>query len=363
MSTSPPASGAGPRPLDDPGVRRTLRFVIAVTVVAAWAYSIDLSFGYLPVTLTAGLMMTPMPAPSLRLAVELLAKLCLWMLFGLVLIVPVQHMRVLGLALVALMIFAVFYTEAQGRLTVLDSTLMMVAVLVVLMSGASIDASFDMAKGVAKGAPLMFVAAWIAYAVFPESVIDRVPRTTLMEGDAVDRALFALRPVLVVMPVLVFLLASDNSTRYLTVAMKTVQIAQQANMGRSRQYLADINFATIVGAVAGLVIFALLKIWPSLFWYLLLIALSMLIFGWRMSLGPRGVAPDSYRWGYAGVTSLTLLGPVLLKDDFTSDDPDTRFYIRVLMFLAVSAYASVALHAFDGAREWVAARRKAISRR
>lgn len=362
MSISPPASGAGHRTLDDPGVRRTLRFAIAVTVVAAWAYGINLSFGYLPVVLTAGLMMTPMPAPSLRLAIEVLVKLGFWMLFGLALVLPVQHMRVLGLALVALMIFGVFYVEAQGKLTPLDSTLMMVAVLVVVMSGASIDASIDMTKGVAKGAPLIFIAAWIAYAIFPEPVIERMPLQPAIEGDAVDRALFALRPVLVVMPVLVFLLASDNSTRYLTVAMKTVQIAQHANMGRSRQYLADINFATIVGAAAGLVVFALLKIWPSLFWYLLLIALSMLIFGWRMSLGPRGVAPDSYRWGYAGVTSLTLLGPVLLKDDFTSDDPDTRFYIRILMFLAVSAYASAALYMFDGLRQWVVARRKAIIR-
>jgi len=332
-----------------------------VTLAAAWAFGISLPFGYLPVVLTASLMMTPMPAPTLRLAVEVLAKLYFWLLVGLVLVLPVQHMAVLGLALVALVMFVVFYVDAQGKLTMLDSALMMVAVLVVLMSGTSVDTSIAMAKGVAKGAPLMFVAAWIAYAILPASVIDRMPRKPALEGDAVDRALIALRPILVVMPILVFLLSSDNASRYLAVAMKAVQVAEQANVERSRAYSADINFATIVGAAAGLVVYSLLRIWPSLFWYLLLIALSMLLFGWRMSLGPRGVAPDSYRWGYAGVTSLTLLGPVLLKDDFTSDDPDTRFYLRVLAFLAVTAYASAVLYLFDGVREWVAARRKAIS--
>ena len=42
-------------------------------------------------------------------------------------------------------------------------------------------------------------------------------------------------------------------------------------------YSADINSATIVGAADGLVVYSLRKVWPNLFWYLLPIALSMLI--------------------------------------------------------------------------------------
>lgn len=364
MSTSAePGSPPAKRTLDDPGVRRMLRLAIAVTVAGAWAYGINWDWSFMAVALTVGLMITPMPAPSLRLAIEVLAKLYFWLLLGLGLVLPVQHMPVLGVALVALVIFAVFYYDAQGKLTPLDSTLMMVAVLVVGMSGASIDTSIALAKGVAKGAPVMFVAGWIAYAILPAPVIDRVPRKPAMEGGAVDRALFALGPVLVVLPILIFLLASDNTARYLTIAMKGMQVAEQANLERSRAYSADLNFATIVGAAAGLVVYWLLKLWPSLFWYLLLVALSMLVFGWRMSRGPRGVAPDSYRWGYAGSTSIILLAPVLLKDDFTSDDPEARFYIRVFEFLAVTAYASAVLYLFDGVRKWAAARRKAMADR
>jgi len=110
--------------------------------------------------------------------------------------------------------------------------------------------------------------------------------------------------------------------------------------------------------VAGLVVYPLLKIWSNLFWYLLPIALNMLIFGWRMPCDPHGVAPDCYRWGYAVLTNLTLLGPVLLEDDFTCDDPDAGFYVRVFAFLAITAYASAVLYAFDGVRGWAAARRK-----
>ncbi|HEX9181106.1 MAG TPA: DUF2955 domain-containing protein [Burkholderiales bacterium] len=358
-----PTSGlpGGARALDDPGVRRTLRLAIAVTVAAALAYGINWDWSFMAVALTVGLMITPMPAPSLLLAIEVLAKLYFWVLVGLGLVLPVQHMPVLGVTLVALVIFAVFYYDAQGKLTPVDSTLMMVAVLVVGMSGASIDTSIALAKGVAKGAPVMFAAGWIAYAILPAPVIDRMPKKPAMEGGAVDRALFALGPVLVVLPILIFLLASDNTTRYLTIAMKGVQVAEQANLERSRAYSADINFATIVGAAAGLVVYWLLKLWPSLFWYLLLVALSMLVFGWRMSRGPRGVAPDSYRWGYAGNTSIILLAPVLLNDDFTSDDPEARFYIRVFEFLAVTAYASAVLYVFDGVRKWAAARRKVMA--
>lgn len=358
-----PTSGlpGGARALDDPGVRRTLRFAIAVTVAAAWAYGINWDWSFLAVTLTVGFMITPMPAPSLRLAIEVLAKLYFWVLVGLGLVLPVQHMPVLGVALVALVTFVVFYFDAQGAMTSLDSTLMMVAVLEVGMSGASIDTAIGMAKAVAKAAPVMFVAGWIAYAILPAPLIDRMPKKPAVAGGAVDCALFALRPVLVVTPILVFLLASDNTARYLTVAMKGFQVADQASLERSRAYSADINVATIVGATAGLVVYSLLKIWPSLFWYLLLIALSMLVFGWRMTRGPRGVAPDWYRWGYAALTSITLLGPVLLKDDFSSDDPNTRFYLRVFEFLAVTAFASAVLYMFDGVREWVAARRKAVA--
>lgn len=347
----------GARALDDPGVRRTLRLAIAVTVAAAWAFGINYSYSFLAVVLTSGLMTTPMPAPSLRLAVQVLAKVYVWLLVGLGLVLPVQHMPLLGLALVALMIFAVFYLDAQGRLTPLDNSFMMLAVLVVGMSGASIDASIAMAKGVAKSVPVIFPAAWIAYAILPGPIIDRMPRKAAMPGDAVDHALHALRPALVAMPIVVFLLASDHTSTYLATAMKGAQVAEQATLARSKAFAADLNFATIVGATVGLVVYWLLKLWPSLMWYLLLIALSMLLFGWRMSRGPGGVAPDSYRWGYAGLTSLTLLGPVLLKDDFTSDDPDARFYIRIFQFLAVTVFASLVLHLFDRFREWNASRR------
>ena len=48
--------------------------------------------------------------------------------------------------------------------------------------------------------------------------------------------------------------------------------------------------------------------------------------------------------------------PGLLVNDFTSDDPEARFYVPVLNFIVGTVYATAILYLLEGFREWSAAR-------
>lgn len=345
------------RSLDDPGVRRTLRFAIGVTLTTAYAYYVDWSYNFIAVLMVAGVLSSPVPAPSLRFAVTFLLKLYLWLLAGLFLILPMQHLPVLGIALIALIVFVFHYGEALGKASPVGGTIVLLAaVLVPTLSGASIDASIQFAKGVAKAGLVAFPATWVAFAILPEKLFDSMPNLPPLEGDAVDRALYALTAVIVVVLAVVMVLSSMNTATYVAVVVKVAQIVEQRSVERGRAYAFDLIFATVVGCAAGVVVWWLLKLWPSLFWYVLLTALFSLLFGWKFTRGPGGIHPHAYRWTYAFTTLLILIAPDLLKNDFTSDDPETRFYVRIVLFIAGTVFATAILYLMEGFRERRAAR-------
>lgn len=358
MSTS--AGGApafSQRTLDNPGVRRMLRFAIGVTLATAYAYYVDWSYNFLAVIVVAGLLSAPLPAPSLRFALTFLPKYYFALLAGLFLILPVQHLPALGIALIALIIFLFHYAEALGKVGPLDGTMVLLgAVILPAMSGVSIDASIAFAKGFAKAGLLVFPVGWIAFAILPEKLFDRMPNIPPLRGDAVDCALYALAAVVVVVPAVVIVLSSNNTGTYLVMAMKVAQIVEQRSAERGRAFAFDMVFATLVGCAAGLVVWWLLKLWPSVFWYVLLTAMTSLFFGWRFTQGPGGIHPHAYRWVYGFMTIIILIAPDLLANDFTSDDPETRFYVRVLYFIVGTVYATAILYLIEGFREWRAAR-------
>jgi len=113
-----PKSGA----LDEPRVRRILRFVIAVTSATAYSCYVNWSFSFLLVALIIPLVTMPTPAPSLRFAVWTVAKLMGFIVLGLALMVPLHSHQIFGFALLGLILFVYFYLQAQGRVAGLNAT-------------------------------------------------------------------------------------------------------------------------------------------------------------------------------------------------------------------------------------------------
>jgi len=125
------ASGPNARSLDDPRVRRILRFVIAVTLATAYSCYVYWGFSFALPALIIPLMTMPTPAPALRFAVWTVAKVMGFILLGVVLMLPLHGHQGFGVALVGLILFVYFYLQAQGKVVSLNATFIIFGVTAV----------------------------------------------------------------------------------------------------------------------------------------------------------------------------------------------------------------------------------------
>ena len=339
--------------LDDPRVRRILRFVIAVSLSTAFSCSINWPFSFMLVALMIPLMTLPTPAPSLRFALWTVAKLMGFIGFGVVLMLPLHSHQIFGFTLVGIILFVYFYIQAQGKVTSLNATFLIVGTTLVPAFGqSSMDVGVDFARGFCQSALALFPIIWIAFAVLPEGVFPRLPNAPRVEGTPVDRGIVALRPVLLLMPLFVYMLGSDNNIRYLIGYYQVAMIAQHANRATARALAIDLLLATVIGSTAGLFLWWIMKLWPSLFWFTLMMALFSFVFATRIfSDAPRGVSEHVVRWSYGLTTLVFIVFPDAMTQGFTGDDPNMKFYQRILDYLLITVYSVVGVLFYDAITE------------
>ena len=78
------------------------------------------------------------------------------------------------------------------------------------------------------------------------------------------------------------MLCSDNNIRYLIGYYQPAMIAQHASRATARKLAVDLMMATLIGATAGLAMWWLMKLWPSWFWFVLMMALFSFLFATRI---------------------------------------------------------------------------------
>ncbi len=351
MPTEAIATATAPtaRALDDPRVRRILRFVIGVTLATAYSSYINWPFSFMVVALVIALMALPTPAPSLRFAAWTVAKLIGFLGLGVVLMLPLHSYQLFGFVLVGLILFAAFYLQAQGRISALDIVFGIIGVTLVPAFGQSnLDVGVEFAKGFSQSALALFPVIWIAFAVLPGGVFPGLPNAPRVPGTSADRGLLALRPVTALLPLFVYMLSSDNNIRYLIGYYQPAMIAQHASRATARKLASDLFLSTLIGATAGLAMWWLMKLWPSWFWFVLMMALFTSVFATRIFAdGPAPLTPNYYRWSNGLSTLVFIVFPDALTQDFTGDDPNMKFYQRILDYLLITVYSVVAIVAYD----------------
>ena len=352
MPTEPIPLTAAPaqRALDQPRVRRMLRYVIGVTLATAYSSYINWPFSFMLVALVNALMVLPTPAPSLSFATWTTAKLIGFTWFGALLMLPLHSHQMAGLALVALILFATFYLQAQGQIAGLNAIFVIIGVTLVPAFGQdNMDVGIEFAKGLSQSALVLFPIIWITFAMLPAGVFPGLPNAPRVEGTSADRGILALRPVVVLMPLFVYMLGSDNNIRYLIGYFQPAMIAQHANRATARKLASDLFLSTLIGASAGLVMWWLMKLWPSWFWFVLMMALFTSFFAMKIFAdGPAPLTPNYYRWSNGLSTLIFIVFPDALTQGFTGDDPNMKFYQRILDYALVTSYAVVAVLVYDG---------------
>jgi hypothetical protein len=184
---------------------------------------------------------------------------------------------------------------------------------------------------------------WLFHALFPDPPAP-APAAAPAAGAALPlpSARLAARSTLVVMPVLIWLLATSGTSN-IAVAIKVASMGQQASADSSKQAGRALLFSTLIGGVVSIIIWLVLKVWPSLLLYTLLVALAGLVIGRRIFAPPGSGLPGPV-WSYGFVTMLIILGPIVLD---SGDAAGGRFFDRLVLFAGATVYSVLAVVFFD----------------
>ncbi|MFW2405325.1 MAG: hypothetical protein ACN4GT_11215, partial [Gammaproteobacteria bacterium] len=186
------------------------------------------------------------------------------------------------------------------------------------------------------------------FALFPDPPVSgssapAQPATAPPDAALARRS--ALRSTLIVLPVLVWLLVTSETSAYAVVLLKIATMGQQSSLEKTSAAANDLLLSTVVGGVAAIIIWNVLAIWPNLFIYSLLFLLTGLFMGKRIFSGA-GLAPNGSMWSYGLLTTIIIIVPATM-DTAGGAAAGGRFSDRIIMFLLATLYAVAAAYVFD----------------
>ncbi len=153
-----------------------------------------------------------------------------------------------------------------------------------------------------------------------------------------------MRSLCVVLPISMWFLFSAASASFFAVMIKVAQMGQQSSVEGARQAARSFLTSTVIGGVGATIAWQVLRIWPSIVLYSLLVVLAGLLMGRRIFQGRR-LHPAAGTWSYGYVTMLIILAPAVL--DNSGDDAGAAFTTRLLIFVGATVYGIVALRVYD----------------
>ena len=313
---------------------------LALSQILAWDQS------YLAAVFAATFLALPMSPPKLKGGLIFLIILMAALLLGLLILGPLKYYEAAGLLLLALSFFSVFHYALKGGNPLVTALAIAGLAAVPIVGVLSVPAAISVCVSLLKAGLVALLALWFFHAIFPDPpvIANAVvqPAAATPAGPVVPPARLAARSTLVVMPVLVWLLATSGVSN-IAVAIKVSSMGQQASADSSRQAGWSLLASTLIGGVAAILIWMVLKVWPSLLLYSLLVLLAGLVMGRRIFAGA-AFAPGGQVWSYGYVTMLIILGPIVLD---SGDAAGGRFLDRLLMFLGATVYSVLAVFFFD----------------
>ncbi|HEX5788765.1 MAG TPA: DUF2955 domain-containing protein [Woeseiaceae bacterium] len=325
-------------------VRRVFRLA-AGTALALWlSQAIAWPLSFVAPILAMVILSLPVSRPPAAFFVKIVVALVGSVYASFLFLPLLLHQRVAGLILVALALFHTFYLTARGKPAVVGTFITIGITVTVALGSVSVDVLLAVAEGLAIGALVGAAVAWLMHIVLPDPPMDRPPPPgpPPPPGHPVRRA---IRSLVVVLPVTIFFLLSPASASNVGAMIKIASMGQEASGAAAGTAARSLLLSTVTGGFAAIAAWELLRIWPSLFLYTLLVAAASVWFAGRMFKGA-GPAPDAGTWMYGLLTMLVILAPAVL-DAQLGASASTTFYDRLGMFLAASAYGVGAVCVFD----------------
>lgn len=331
---------------EDVAARRILRLALGVTLALVFSQTFNWPMAYVTGILTLILLGMPTPALNLKQGVGFVLVLIVPLCISSLIFMPLfEFARWSGVLLFILALFYCFYVSARGESMVLGLFMTMSLALVAAIGSVSIDALLTVisSMGLSAAASMLFV--WIAHAFLPELPVESKERPKAIPPTLSQARHQALRSLVIILPITIFMLFSGSSATLLPLMLKVVAMGQQANTSMSRQVGIEQIQSTLWGGFAAIIAWQIMSIWPSLIMYGLIMAISSLFFASRMFQG-YGMHAKTEMWSYAFLTMIIILTPAL-ADSQSSNGAHAAFYTRLILFAVIGLYGWLSVVIFD----------------
>ncbi|MEM1142885.1 MAG: DUF2955 domain-containing protein [Pseudomonadota bacterium] len=331
--------------------RHALRLALTMGLSLAISYGLRYPLPYLTPIFVVFLAANPEPPMKPRALLMLLLVVTLSLTLGVLLVPLLHHYNATGLMIVALGLFlSMFLTIVRGK-RVLGTFLIIGITLVSAAGYLSYALATTVIASLVLGIATAVFVQWLVYVILP-GVPKRPPAdkgagaTSESANEVTATTWNALRAALIVMPA--YLLALSNPSQYLMTIMKSVSLSQQSSAVDLRNAGRELIGSTFAGGVMAVLFWKLLQLTPTLWMF----SLWMIAFSLFASAKLYGQLPTRFAatfWINAVVTMLILLGPAV-QDSANGNDAWSAFLIRFCVFLGVTVYAWVAVHALEALR-------------
>ena len=329
--------------------RRILRLALGTSLALGFSQAMGWPMSFIAPVITLVLLTLPLPVPSAKMGILLLAAILVPVLLGSVVLLPFfAHLHSVGIILVMLALFYSFYISAKGAPEVVGTLLTIGITINVAIGSVNIDVFYAVVSGLSKGAACGLVFVWIAHVLLPDlpGTFSGAQRPAPPPKPPADVArLLALRSTLVVLPIAVIFLFSSASMSYVVVMIKVASMGQQAEIANSRNLGRSLLESTLWGGIGAIIGWQLLSLWPSLVFFTLLTAIAALLYGARIFRGA-GMQADGSTWSYAFLTMMVILAPAAL-DSAGGSAAGAAFWSRLVLIVITAVYGSLAVLVFD----------------
>ena len=327
----------------DAASRPVLRVCIGMGFALSVAYAMALSLPYVAVLVAA--MILCKEEPPMPLLKACIAGLALMLVTGsgLLLVPLLENYAFAAVLLIGVALYVLFYLgtkTANPLLTLLVVAFTMIPVAGVLEQAAAIAVVKTLAAGVVLGA----VSSAFAHVFLPAQVPMSPQKAKPVNATA--SKWIALRGVAIVLPVLV--LALQNPAMYMAAIMKTSALGQQASTLSAKEAGRELLGSTLMGALLAALVWAGLKLWPSLWMFTLWMMLATCWLAMRLYRVTPTRRPPSY-WMNALITLLIFLGPAV-EDSANGKDVFSAAVLRLCLFTGVALYAWAAIYVLEHVR-------------
>lgn len=331
--------------------RRILRLALGTALCLLFSQVVAWPLSFIAPVLTLFLLALPIPPPTLKKGIVFVVALLAPLLIGGYVLLPfLSDMRAIGLLLVTLGLFYSFFYAARGGNPILGAFMTVGLTVIVTVGSLSAEIVMLLVQGLGVCAAVAIIFVWIAHALLPDLPPDPalagMKKPTPPKPDTTTAVHRAVRALLIVMPLAIVFLLSSGSASYTVVMIKVATMGQQATSAEhSRTMGRSLMESTLWGGLGAVIAWNVLSIWPSLIMYTLLVGLAGLVYGRWIFQGP-AVHPKFQMVQYAYLTMIVILAPSVL-DGASGGGAGTAFGSRILLFVLIAVYGSLAVWIFD----------------